>query len=102
VLAHDRLKELLDETPVSKRFATESKVRLGATLAVNRELKSTTRSSSERLERIRAEARQDWLKHRQTSTKKESSNSKIDPSANRLDQERARDDGLEFDDDSET
>lgn len=100
LVAHDRLEKLLDETPVSQEARDRIRSQIGRDFGAKHALESTPRSSSESLEQIRAEARQDWSKLRQLSTK-ESSDSKIGRSANRLDQENARDNGLEFDNESE-
>jgi hypothetical protein len=99
LVEHDRLKKLLDETPVSREIRERIRGRIGRDFGAKHELKSTPRSSSESLDQIRAEARQEWLKLRQVRTK-ESSESEIGRSADRHSKDNAKDLGLEFDDDS--
>jgi hypothetical protein len=98
LVAHDRLKNLLEETPVSREVRERIRSQIGRDFGAKQALQSTPRSSSQSLDQIRAEARQDWLKDRQVSTK-ESSDSEIGRSANRLDKENSRDHGRGFDDD---
>jgi hypothetical protein len=98
LVTHDRLKELLDETPVSQEVRDRIRSQMGRDFGAKHELESTSRSTSEGLEQTRAEARQDWLNLRQMPTK-ESLDSEVGCSANRPDKESARDYGLEFDDD---
>ena len=97
LVAQDRLKVLLDETRVSEEVRDRIRTQMGRDFGAKHALDSTPHASSANLERIRAQARQDWLKLRQIPTK-ESSASEIGRSAKRLDQDSARDDGLEFDD----
>jgi hypothetical protein len=93
------LKKLLDETPVSHEIRERIRSRIGRDFGGKHVLKSSPRSSSESLDQIRAEARQEWLKLRQVQTK-ESSESEIGRSADRHSKDNAKDLGLEFDDDS--
>jgi len=98
LVAQDRLKELLADTPVSEKIRDRIRNQIGRDFGAKHALDSTPRSSSENLEQIRAEARQDWLKLRQVPTK-ENPDSKLDRAANELSKEDARDHGLEIDDD---
>jgi hypothetical protein len=100
LVAHDRLEKLLDETPVSAEVRDRIRSQIARDFGAKHALESTPRSSSESLEQIRVQARQDWLKLRQVPTK-ESSDSDIGRSKGRFENETARDRGLEFDDDSE-
>jgi hypothetical protein len=99
LVAHDRLKKLLDETPVSQEVRERIRSRIGRDFGAKHELASTSHTSSENLDQIRAEARQEWLKLRQAITK-ESSDSEIGRSANIPGKHNAKNRGLEFDDDS--
>jgi len=99
LVAQDLLQKLLDEMPVPDAVRERIRSQIGRDFGAKHALTSTLRSSSENLEQIRAEARQDWLKLRQMPGK-ERSDSDIGRSADRLDKENARDGGLEFDGDS--
>jgi hypothetical protein len=98
LVAHNRLEELLDETPVPQEVRDRIRSQMVRDFGAKQALEATPRSSSANLEQIRAEARQDWLRLRQMLTK-ESSESEIGRSARTLDEENARDHGLEFNDD---
>ena len=92
LVAQDRLKELLAETPVSEEIRDRIRSQIGRDFGAKHAVESTPR-----LEKIRAEARQDWLKLRQRPTK-EIPDSELDRAANKLGKEDARDGGLEIDD----
>ena len=83
LVAHDRLEKLLDETPVSAEVRDRIRSHIARDFGVNHDLESTPHSSSESLEQIRAQARQDWLKLRQEPTK-EPSDSNIGRSKDRF------------------
>jgi len=97
LVAQNRLKVLLDETPVSEEVRDRIRNQMSRDFGAKHDLDSTPDSSSAKLEQIRAQARQDWLKLRQTPAK-EHPESEIGRSTKGLDQENARDDGLDLDD----
>ncbi len=97
LVAQDRLKVLLDETPVSEEVRDRIRNQMSRDFGSEHALDSTPDSSSAKLEQIRAQSRQDWLKLRQKPVK-ESPGPEIGRSATELDQDHARDDGLELDD----
>jgi hypothetical protein len=97
LVAQDRLKVLLGETPVSEEVRGRIRNQMSRDFGAMHTLDSTLDSSSANLEQIRAQARQDWLRLRQVSAK-DHPESEVGRSAKGLDQENARDDGLERDD----
>jgi len=88
---------LLDDTPVSEEVRDRIRNQMGRDFGAKHALDSPPPSSSKNLEQIRAQARQDWLTLRQMPAT-ESSDSEIGRPAKRLDQDNARDGGLELDD----
>ena len=69
LVTQDRLKELLAETPVSEEVRDRIRSQIGRDFGAKHALESTPRSSSESLQQIRAEPRQDCLKLPQIPTK---------------------------------
>lgn len=97
LVAQDRLKVLLDETPVSEKVRDRIRNQMGRDFGAKHTLDATPNSSSANLEQIRALARQDWLKLREIPAK-ESPDSEIGRPAQGIDLDNARQDGLELDD----
>ena len=97
LVAQNRLMVLLDDTPVSEEVRDRIRNQMGRDFGAKHALDSPPPSSSKNLEQNRAQARQDWLTLRQMPAT-ESSDSEIGRPAKRLDQDNARDGGLELDD----
>lgn len=95
----DLLNALLDETPISGEVRSRIRAHIARDFGPQREHQRTVSAGPQSLEQIRAQARQDWLKLRQTQSK-EASDPELGRSPKRRGKHQPRHQGHEIDDES--